>query len=238
MALKKEAVSTKKIKIMPLGDSMTHGFRIEGGYRKTLETKLKAAGLDEYVEFVGTQKNGAVYDGKHEGHPGWAIEPISAFDDIEKNGRNGLTTEIDTWMMDASPDIVLLQIGTNDILAQYKLDETSIRLRVFVDKIISKLPKNGKVYIAKIPNMDVTSMYNKTGIQYQEVFDSQVIYFNKAVERIAKEKGFTVVDINSVIDMKTDLLDGIHPNEKGYEKMGEKWYSSIIEDIQSRINQD
>jgi len=38
-------------------------------------------------------------------------------------------------------------------------------------------------------------------------------------------------DIHSVVDMKTDLYDGVHPNESGYEKMGKYWADAVADYI-------
>src|SRR5215218_4850963 len=65
-----QAVTVKPVKIMPLGDSITHGGATGGGYRLGLEDKLIAGSYD--FNFVGTQTNGnypALESRRHEGHP-------------------------------------------------------------------------------------------------------------------------------------------------------------------------
>ena len=60
------------IVVMPLGDSLTDGYNIPGGYRIDLVSRLDADDLD--VDFVGSLRNGpsSLRDRDHEGHSGSA----------------------------------------------------------------------------------------------------------------------------------------------------------------------
>lgn len=64
------AESNGGVRVMPLGDSITEGTQVPGGYRIGLWQRLSAAGYR--VDFVGTQFNGpaTLGDHDHEGHPG------------------------------------------------------------------------------------------------------------------------------------------------------------------------
>lgn len=216
-----------KIKIMPLGDSITDGFTTAGGYRNTLCSLLQENGLSTYVDFVGSQSSGSGFDPDHEGHPGWAIDTISAADDIEGNGRNGLFPNIDNWMDAAAPEIVMLQVGTNDVLSQYKLDTAPDRLEQLVDKVLAKLPENGKLYIATIPYIDEGSKWNNTG-KNQDELNAQIDSYNAAVKALAEKKSLTPVDVNGCLEL-SDLGDGVHPSSGGYAKMGQLWYDTLFE---------
>jgi hypothetical protein len=108
------------IRIMPLGDSITQGSSSgesvqarQVAYRKALYDLLFAAGYD--VDFVGSRNNGSAIFGTvdladHEGHPGWT-------DDEIVNGRpsDPGAGQLDLWLDDHQPDIVVLHIGTNDL---------------------------------------------------------------------------------------------------------------------------
>ncbi len=225
----------EQIKVMPLGDSITAGYTTEGGYRNQLCSLLVENELSAYVDFVGSESSGTGYDTNNEGHSGWAIAAISASDDIEGSGRKGLTTNIDTWMTDYTPDIVMLQIGTNDILSQYDLTNAPTRLETLVDKVLAKLPEDGKMYIATIPYIDVTSKYNNTGISTQTEMDEIIDTYNAAVETLATSKELTLVDVNSWLTL-SDLTDGVHPTVAGYAKMGNNWYEILESEITSRID--
>lgn len=220
------------VKIMPLGDSITNGFSVAGAYRNYLCDTLVANKLSSCVDFVGSQKTGSGYDNDNEGHSGWAIAAIPASGDCEGKGRKGLTTDIDSWMTTYSPDMVLLQIGTNDILSLYDLDNAPARLETLVDKILAKLPERGTLYLASIPYIAEKATYNKTGKSQAEM-DAMVDAYNTAVAALAEKKGLTFVDINGSVTL-SDLKDGIHPTAAGYAKMGELWYSAIEGEIRTR----
>src|SRR3982751_6728643 len=72
------AESNGGVRVMPLGDSITEGTQVPGGYRIGLWQRVSGAGYR--VDFVGSQFNGpsTLGDHDHEGHPGWRIDQIDA----------------------------------------------------------------------------------------------------------------------------------------------------------------
>src|SRR4051812_10644883 len=95
------AESNGGVRVMPLGDSITDGFNVPGGYRIDLWQKLVAGGYR--IDFVGSGRNGptSLSDHDHEGHSGWTIAQIDA--------------NVVNWLRSTTPRTVLLHIGTNDI---------------------------------------------------------------------------------------------------------------------------
>src|SRR3954463_9160069 len=71
------AESNGGVRVMPLGDSITEGTQVPGGYRIGLWQRLSGAGYR--IDFTGTQLNGpaALGDHDHEGHPGCGIHPTA-----------------------------------------------------------------------------------------------------------------------------------------------------------------
>src|SRR3954453_20906550 len=93
------AESNGGVRVLPLGDSITEGTQVPGGYRIGLWQRMAAA---QYrVDLVGSQFNGPANlgDHDHEGHPGWRVDQIDA--------------NINGWLASAGPRTVLLHIGTN-----------------------------------------------------------------------------------------------------------------------------
>ena len=72
------AESNGGVRVMPLGDSITEGTQVPGGYRIGLWQRLACGRYT--VDFVGSQFNGpgSLGDHDHEGHPGWRIDQIDA----------------------------------------------------------------------------------------------------------------------------------------------------------------
>src|SRR5829696_4807622 len=92
------ATSTR---IMPLGDSLTDGYNVPGGYRISLEDRLVTA--ERSFDFVGSRQNGpsSLADKDHEGWIGYTIDEIRA--------------QVPTWFAASPADVVLLMAGTNDV---------------------------------------------------------------------------------------------------------------------------
>lgn len=196
-------------KIMPLGDSITDGFNVAGGYRIKLLKNITSNDLK--IDFVGSQSNGPaeLIDRNHEGHSGWRIDQID--------------TNINSWMDTYTPEIVLLHIGTNDIIMNYDLANAPTRLSTLIDKICAKLPSGGKLYVAKITPLGDTSWNTKIN-----TFNSKIpgIVQNK----VNQGKPVYMIDMYSALTA-ADLADDIHPNSTGYNKMADVWFHAIHKDL-------
>ena len=244
-----EEQSAKTVKIMSLGDSITDGYWTMGGYRKYLYHELEQKGYSD-IDMVGPKGsneesfsyNGEyiTYDGNYAGYSGYAIQYMTGtetrqgiLETINEDYGNGKN------MIEAyDPDVVLLQIGTNDILSNYN-DGITNRLENLINTILASMDgENDVLYVSTIPDINIAERYDwlwSYGIDYNsdpEGFTNAVqgsidAYNNSIRALIAEkqEKGERVAfaDINSVIDQNTDLNDGVHPNEAGYEKMGMYW---------------
>jgi len=183
------------IRVMPLGDSITEGAMVPGGYRTEL---WRLATLESIlVEFVGTRENGPITlpHRRHEGHAGFRIEGIEA--------------RVDDWLARESPDVVLLMIGTNDMLAEDRRATAPDRLAHLLDRIVERAP-DARVLVASIPPLGPR-------------FGKQIETFNRAIPAIVESrakagKKIELVDVRASLDA-TDLLDEIHPSARGYEKI-------------------
>ena len=224
--------SGEKIRVMPLGDSITDGFSTVGGYRQPLCKKLEENGYSGNFDFVGPNWGGNCYDPQHAGYSGYSIDNINQADSIS-GARTGLSSFID-WLIDAYPaDVVMLQIGTNDILSYYDLDNIGARLEKFVDTVLTYIPDDGMLFLATIPCMDANNtLYINEYYFTPESMDECVDAYNTEIKRIAAEKqaegkNIRLADINSVLT-KSDLYDGVHPTEAGYKLMADYWYDILV----------
>ncbi len=225
----------KAYKIMPLGDSITDGFTTEGGYRTTLCALLEKNGYAERVSFCGSQSSGDCYDPRHEGHPGWSTVNIDPADGGSPNSepRDGITERLGEWLA-VKPDVVMLQIGTNDIINDYKLDELPARLERIVDTVLAALPEDGTLFLATIPYMDGTKHQYILPEFNAADMDRRVEEYNRHVRQIAAERERVILaEINSVLT-KHDLTDGVHPTPEGYRKMGVFWFNTVKQIINKK----
>jgi lysophospholipase L1-like esterase len=201
LATPANAESNGGVRIMPLGDSITDGYTVPGGYRIGLWQRATAAGVS--VDFVGSQFNGpdTLGDHDHEGHSGWRIDQLDA--------------NITGWLQASDPRTILLHIGTNDIGQNYDVAHAPDRLSALIDHIRTLAP-NVQLFVAQI--IPTANAANETATQT----------FNAALPGIVAQKGplTHLVDQHSAITT-ADLADGLHPNATGYDKMAARWWSAL-----------
>ncbi|MEV4136514.1 GDSL-type esterase/lipase family protein [Dactylosporangium sp. NPDC049742] len=195
------AVTTRPVKVMPLGDSITwgEGSPTTSSYRAPLYSRLVAnAGYN--IDFVGSQRSGSLPDTDNEGHSGWRIDQIAA-------SANG-------WLATYQPDVILLHIGTNDMNQNYQVATAPQRLGSLIDQILAARP-TATVLVAKIvPALDAT-------------IQARINTFNAAVPGIVSARGARarLVDLSTLA--ASDLNDTLHPNDSGYAKMAARWYTAL-----------
>lgn len=202
------------LRIMPLGDSITHGATVPGGYRIRLWDRLMTD--RPAIDLVGSAVNGPVsIDGNHEGHPGKAIQ-------FFREGVRG-------WLYAHRPHIVLLMVGTNDVLypEAHNFAGAPARLNALVGQITAIAP-NAELIVASVPPLQ------------EPIADDRARMFRQDAQAIARDRAtqgrrVTYVDMYSALD-STDLADGVHPNTQGYDKMADAWYMAITGLLEERCH--
>lgn len=225
----KKASASDTVKIMPLGDSITYGMADEGGYRKYLSYLLQKNGYSN-VDLVGPEgKDSATfnyngqnvtYDDNHAGYSGYTITDLPGGWFGQLNGILE-TMQSGDYIKKYSPDIILLQIGTNDVTNGH-LDGSEDRLHLLLDYLKEKMPANGKIFLTTIPDLGNSGWFASS--------NENIAKFNDIVKKVANDyssKNVIYADIHSVIDASNDIADGVHPNAGGYEKMGKYWFEQI-----------
>lgn len=221
-----QAVIAPAIKIMPLGNSITHG-KVLGSvyhisYRRALWLKLKEAKYN--VDFVGSRNT-------------YFAEPASTQSkdyDVDHEGQSGVRADeignvIRARATAAQPDIVLLHAGTNDIQQRQAIQETVNDVGEIIDELRLVNP-NIKVLVAQV--IPTTRMSDASGNPYKE-FNDNITAYNALLPALVTTKSTTaspvvLVDQNSGFDKVNDLYDGLHPNPAGEEKMAAKWYQALV----------
>ena len=127
-----------------------------------------------------------------------------------------------------SPDIVLLQLGTNDVREDYAYTETE----KFIEnmKNIIRLMKE-KLYKNKPPIVLLSTIppIKSTGFIFTERSARRVIEeINPAIRKISDELNLPLVDNFKLFEEHPEwLIDGIHPDDRGYQAMAENWFNLI-----------
>lgn len=257
---KSTSAADTQYRIMCVGDSITHGYiNGDNGYRKYLCYYLQQNGIsydmvgpeNNWTDSVTYDWNGTTitYDPAHCGYSGYSTMTYS--------GRTGIYETLfgsSNLMETYDPDMVLLQIGTNDLL-DASLDirtgvgdirETTTalnRLETVVDKILENMDSTDVLFVTTIPDIDANTcaswvssyqwIFNITADEIPAKVQECVDAYNAGVKTLVSEKqaeGWNIQfgDINSVIDYTAgDLEDGCHPSEQGYAKMGAHWAEQI-----------
>lgn len=237
------AGDTEAVKILSLGDSITDGYWTSGAYRKYMYHDLEQMGYNiDMVGPKGSNSNTFTYNGQtvsyddnNAGYSGYAIQEMTT-----KEHRSGILETIQSTNMIATyqPDVVLLQIGTNDVLSNYN-DGITDRLENLVNVILQDLDSDSTVFVSTIPDIDAITVsswlwgygYFGTDEEKQQLMETvtgcidtyNTSIYNLVLKMQSEGKNVQFADINSVVDYQTDLHDGVHPNEAGYENMGNYW---------------
>jgi len=235
LAMPAALAQTPALKVLPLGDSITRGNNdinypngdIPGGYRKELGSRLNTVGVA--YDFVGTQADNAA-SGMDPDH--------SAF--------NGFRTDQMLASLPASlalaPDIVLMHLGTNDILQNIPVTTAAGNLDTLIDQIAASAP-NRRLYVSTLIPF-VQGWGGRTAAQLNaEATDLNTRLRNMVQQHAALGEKVFLVDMNALIVLddpdptKRFFLtgDGIHPGQSGYNQMGTIWFKAIASTLSDPI---
>lgn len=212
---------TATVHILPLGDSLTKGMTdtpelaSHPTYRYWLYNELKSAGYD--FDFVGswTQPNFAYsFDQHNEGHGGYTTDGLlnGASDDPAQG-------KLSQWLTGYHADIVLLMIGTNDVLHQIPTDQSISNIGAIIDQVRVQNP-NAKILLASIP---------PTSIQRDNLNALNARLPALASQKSTAQSPVYFVDQYSGYDGVNDnqAASGVHPAESGEKKLAAKWFTAI-----------
>jgi lysophospholipase L1-like esterase len=196
--------------VLPLGDSITDGVPTEDGYRAALTSLLAGAGVG--VQYVGSRASAA---GRHEGWSGYTAAE--------------LLPRLRSLLLEVRPDVVLLHIGTNDLGLGVGIDQTVADVRALLTAIDERSraaradERPIRVLLAQIIRRDLWG-----GGRDEEVDRYNARLAALAAERRKAGQPVTVVDMAGALDPRSDLVDALHPNAGGYDKMARSWAAALV----------
>jgi hypothetical protein len=227
--------------LWPLGDSITYGETVQGGYRDRHYQNLTAAGFGGAAgfRFVGTTTINpsplltATSQARHEGHRGYRIDEISS----NLNGSDNSTVYDDTnhggyWLTGGpggtlipSTDVILLLIGTNDFIQNRDLPKAGNRLDALVGKITMLRP-NANLLVSNIPPL-TTSIY---GAHDVTGYNASIPGIVNKYAALGRHVSF-VDQYSNFFDTGGNLRylqsDGTHPNAAGSNAMADTWARAL-----------
>lgn len=145
------------IKIMCIGDSITDGFGINGSYRKFLYNGLTKKGYN--INMAGSKNGGdTTYTDEESGedfgydddNTGYSTFTIKSYE-----FRSGIYEKlIETDALSQQPDIIILQIGTNNIIDNRDSSGNSKDFDILIDYILENIPLTTTLFITTIQPVD------------------------------------------------------------------------------------
>jgi lysophospholipase L1-like esterase len=194
--------------ILPLGDSITHGLRAtdDAGYRSALYKLAVAA--NQKITFTGSLTNGPTnlsgFVRNHEGHDGFTVTQITGYVPPTK-------------AFIATPHIVLLHIGTNDMTSNADPTTTANHLNDLVTKLVAAAP-DALIVVAKI----VPLGYSNTN------YNSYIAQIPDVVKKhTANNEHVVTVEMSTLPTSDIQGNGNVHPIDKGYADMATIWYAAI-----------
>ena len=117
------------------------------------------------------------------------------------------------------PNIVVFAIGIND--SKYPVGETEnlIPLEKYKQNMreLLKLAKGcaDKIYIVGATKVD-ENLIRESGTRFM---NEMIQSYNNFLKEFSESEGLIYVDVFDVLDVNTDLVDGLLPNAQGYGKL-------------------
>jgi lysophospholipase L1-like esterase len=244
------ARSQTTIRIMPLGTSMTEGW-MDGtelevhriAYRKDLKNLLTAAGYN--TDFVGSKEYGSadMADYQNAGIDGTRDQYIENMLITGFDLRWSIQETTGPYLDAFNPDVIFLEVGTNDITHDGTPTEPDAianqRVSAILDQIDNyeaRAHKQVMVFLALIINRKKLS----NGSDAQGTYTTTL--WNQTIEAMAQQRinnGDKIV----IVDMENDAgfsyayaspdfsqtdPEGLHPSAAGYSRMANLWYQNFI----------
>ena len=214
------ADAARALRIMPMGDSITQwhcGSDSQGGWRSYLFNAAQAAGAA--FDTVGSQYG----CGSHEGHSGWTVADLLHL--------------APTTLPAHTPDIVLVQAGTNDLY--YKdarganATGTLARHDALLNATFTLLP-SATVLLSGVTWINATRCATYPAGPCPPDMQANIEALNAALPSLAAAytaRGFRVLVHDPNPECNFVAADyytwGIHFSESGFSKIGASWWRHL-----------
>ncbi len=190
-----------RMRIMPVGDSITEGGSSFSNYRPVLAEKLRAAGIA--FEFVGTR---GTADLRHEGYGGKNVE--------------FLATTVPAHFTASPADIVLLHAGHNHFVEEQPIPG----MLAATERLITAFRAANPQVIILLAQVIPAGKLPK----YSYIPELNIALTRLAAKLHTPAQPVIIVDQATGFDWHTDTIaDLVHPNATGAAKMAQRWFESL-----------
>ncbi|KAK1464922.1 cellulose-binding protein [Colletotrichum melonis] len=211
------AFAQSKIKIMPLGDSITE----ITCWRALVWDQFVKENLADKVQFVGSMTNNpqncraqsGSFDLHHEGHSGWLSINIA-------------NQYLQGWLASTKPDIVQFMLGTNDV-AQGRTTNDIVASYTRMVGLMRASNSRMKILVDRL----IPLSFNGGGI---DTLNQRIPGW--AIEQNSTNSPITVADCSSSAGFTTSMLrDGVHPNDQGDQIIAQQVGPLLIKYVRDLI---
>jgi lysophospholipase L1-like esterase len=128
------------------------------------------------------------------------------------------------------PDVVLLQLGTNDVredVDRTPADRFAANMKDIVSFFRSLESRGGdppRVLLATIPPLPAGTEFPFTAESVRRV-EGEI---NPAVRALARAEDLPLVDNHALFAGRPELLPGVHPTRDGYRFLAENWLAALL----------
>lgn len=208
-ALVGSLVAQSPVRICVLGDSILESFTGKASTRYYLDQLLRADSYDfDFVGslsgvFAGPPLHTTGWDQDHECHSGFRVDDI--------------LPDLLTFMQAARPDIVIIHLGTNDVIRNQPATNTVAELEQCIDIVRSQNP------IATVLLSQIIPIAGRNVAPLNALMPAMV------AAKDAPESRIVLVDQFSQFDPMTHLEDGLHPNDAGEQLMAQTYFDALVD---------
>ena len=217
--------------ILCLGNSITNGVDTFNSYRRDLWQLLHAGNYN--FDFIGSWSKHHMgtdapipdFDMDNEGHSGWTFENI-----LKPPSWDSARGNLHEWIKAYTPDIVLIELGTNDVFQCRTPPQMFSNLNVIL-YLLREKNKQVKIFVAQIPPLGA-QWSDKKLCNTDTAYHDAIINLNNQIALYAKEHSTAqapviIVDQYTDVDPSVNMFDDIHPNTRGEKIMAERWFDAI-----------
>jgi len=206
------ALPLSPVKVMVLGDSLSHGFGGDWTWRYWLWREFARQSVG--VDFVGPSTS--VSSGRYERELAWDRNHASRGGATVDTFLTGITGLLDTY----DPDVLVVELGFNDVRRGDTPDQVSVQLLHLLENALAGRPDLklvvGELTASGVPAEDAaTAEVNAALTAWADRHGAEV-----AQHRAADEGG-------PAWDLAKHTFDDLHPNEDGQTLLAHRFADAL-----------